>query len=77
MPEPVQFGVVIPLNIALGQQTPSVASVLITARSITNTDVWDTTRTNLPFICILALVLLLVTYVPAGVSLPLVDAFYL
>ncbi|WP_205963837.1 TRAP transporter large permease subunit [Pseudoruegeria sp. SK021] len=73
--DPVQFGILITLNIALGQQTPPVASVLVTACSIAKTDVWGTTRTNLPFIGVLVLVLLLVTYVPA-VSLTLVDFFY-
>lgn len=73
--DPVQFGILLTLNIALGQQTPPVASVLVTACSIAKTDVWGTTRTNLPFIGVLLLVLLLVTYVPA-VSLTLVDIFY-
>jgi TRAP-type C4-dicarboxylate transport system permease large subunit len=73
--DPVQFGILLTLNIALGQQTPPVASVLVTACSIAKTDVWKTTRTNLPFIAVLVTVLLLVTYVPA-VSLTLVDVFY-
>ncbi|WP_417480651.1 TRAP transporter large permease [Maricaulis maris] len=73
--DPIQFGILLTLNIALGQQTPPVASVLVTACSIAKTDVWSTTRTNLPFIGVLVLVLLLVTYVPA-VSLSLVDVFY-
>jgi len=72
---PIQFGILLTLNIALGQQTPPVASVLVTACSIAKTDIWGTTRTNLPFIGVLVLVLLLVTYVPA-VSLTLVDVFY-
>ncbi|MGY3438843.1 MULTISPECIES: TRAP transporter large permease [unclassified Marinovum] len=73
--DPIQFGILLTLNIALGQQTPPVASVLVTACSIAKTDVWSTTRTNLPFIGVLVLVLLLVTYVPA-VSLSLVNVFY-
>ena len=73
--DPVQFGILLTLKIALGQQTPPVASVLVTACSIARTDIWRTTRTNLPFIGILLVVLLLVTYVPA-VSLSLVDFFY-
>ncbi len=73
--DPIQFGILLTLNIALGQQTPPVASVLATACSIARTDIWRTTRTNLPFIGVLMLVLLLVTYVPA-VSLTLVSLFY-
>ena len=71
----MQFGILLTLNVALGQQTPPVASVLVTASSIAKTDVWGTTRTNLPFIGVLVLVLLLVTYVPA-VPLSLVEVFY-
>jgi tripartite ATP-independent transporter DctM subunit len=73
--DPVHFGILLTLNIALGQQTPPVASVLVTACSIAKTDVWATTRTNLPFIGVLVLVLLIVTYVPA-VPLWLVGVFY-
>jgi tripartite ATP-independent transporter DctM subunit len=73
--DPVHFGILLTLNIALGQQTPPVASVLVTACSIAKTDVWETTKTNLPFIGVLVLVLLIVTYVPA-VPLWLVGVFY-
>ena len=73
--DPVQFGILLTLNIALGQQTPPVASVLVTACSIARTDIWRTTKTNLPFIGVLVLLLVLVTYVP-WVSLSLVDFFY-
>ncbi|MFO6466084.1 TRAP transporter large permease [Jannaschia sp. KMU-145] len=73
--DPVHFGILLTLNIALGQQTPPVASVLVTACSIAKTDVWATTKTNLPFIGVLVFVLLTVTYVPA-VPLWLVGVFY-
>ena len=73
--DPIQFGILLTLNIALGQQTPPVASVLITSCSIAGTDVWRTTRTNLPFIGVLVAVLMLVTYVPA-VPLWLVGVVY-
>ena len=73
--DPIQFGIILTLNIALGQQTPPVASVLVTACSIARTDIWKTTKANLPFIAVLVAVLLLVTYVPA-VSLSLVSVFY-
>ncbi|OGA14729.1 MAG: C4-dicarboxylate ABC transporter permease [Betaproteobacteria bacterium RIFCSPLOWO2_02_FULL_66_14] len=73
--DPVHFGLVVTLNLAIGQQTPPVASVLMTACSIAKENVWDVTRANLPFIGVLLLVLLLVTYVPA-VPLALVNLFY-
>jgi tripartite ATP-independent transporter DctM subunit len=73
--DPVQFGIILTLNIAIGQQTPPVASVLMAACAIARTDIWRTTVTNLPFIGVLFLVLMLVTYVPA-VPLSLVRLFY-
>lgn len=62
--DPIHFGIIVTLNLAIGQQTPPVASVLITACSIAKAGIWETTRTNLPFIAVLAFILLLVTYVP-------------
>ena len=73
--DPIQFGLIMTLNIAVGQQTPPVASVLVTSCSIAKTDIWETTKVNLPFIVVLLGVLLLVTYVPA-ISLTLVEIFY-
>ena len=62
--DPIHFGIIVTLNLAIGQQTPPVASVLITACSIAKAGIWETTRPNLPFIGVLAFILLLVTYVP-------------
>jgi tripartite ATP-independent transporter DctM subunit len=72
---PIQFGLIMTLNIAIGQQTPPVASVLVTSCSIARTDIWETTKVNIPFILVLVCVLLLVTYFPP-VSLTLVNLFY-
>lgn len=73
--DPIHFGLVVTLNLAIGQQTPPVASVLMTACAIARSDIWETTKVNLPFIAALLAVLLLCTYVP-GLSLGLVDLFY-
>jgi C4-dicarboxylate transporter, DctM subunit len=71
----VHFGLIVTLNLAIGQQTPPVASVLITACSIAKADVWEVTKVNVYFIGVLAVVLLLVTYVPI-IPLALVELFY-
>ncbi len=71
----VHFGLIVTLNLAIGQQTPPVASVLITACSIAKADVWDVTKVNVYFIAVLAAVLILVTYVPI-IPLALVEYFY-
>ncbi len=73
--DPIHFGIILTLNLAIGQQTPPVASVLITASSIAKTDIWQTTKSNLPFIVVLLALLLLVTYVPV-IPLSLVEYFY-
>lgn len=73
--DPVHFGLVVTLNLAIGQQTPPVASVLMTACSIAKENIWDVSKANLPFIGVLLAVLLLVTYVPA-IPLFLVKLFY-
>jgi tripartite ATP-independent transporter DctM subunit len=73
--DPIHFGLVLTLNLAIGQQTPPVASVLIAACSIAKTDIWETTKANLGFIGVLLLVLFLCTYVP-WFSLALIEFFY-
>jgi len=73
--DPVHFGILVTLNLAIGQQTPPVASVLMTTCSIAREDIWSVTRANLPFIALLLALLMLVTYVPI-ISMGLVEAFY-
>jgi C4-dicarboxylate transporter, DctM subunit len=73
--DPVHFGLVVTLNLAIGQQTPPVASVLMAASAIAKADIWAVSRDNVPFIIALALVLILCTYVP-WLSLGLVHLFY-
>ncbi len=73
--DPVQFGIVITINLGIGQQTPPVASVLTVACSIARADMWEVTKVNIWFIAVLLLVLILCTYVPAF-PLALVHLFY-
>jgi len=73
--DPVHFGLVVTLNLAIGQQTPPVASVLATACSIAKEDIWSVARANMPFLAVLLIVLMIVTYVPA-VPMWLVNVLY-
>jgi tripartite ATP-independent transporter DctM subunit len=73
--DPIHFGLIVTLNLAIGQQTPPVASVLMTACSIAKANIWDVTRVNVWFIGVLLLVLMLVTYVPA-IPMGLVNLLY-
>ena len=73
--DPVHFGLVVTINLGIGQQTPPVASVLMVACSIAKASVWEVTRVNIYFIGVLFAVLMLVTYVPVT-GLGLVQLFY-
>ncbi|MBK7061076.1 MAG: TRAP transporter large permease [Rubrivivax sp.] len=73
--DPVHFGLIVTLNLGIGQQTPPVASVLMASCAIAKADMWKVTRVNLPFIGVLLATLMLVTYVPA-VPMFLVEMFY-
>jgi C4-dicarboxylate transporter DctM subunit len=73
--DPVHFGIIVTLNLGIGQQTPPVASVLVTACSVANADIWEVSKVNIYFIGVLFAMLMLVTYVPA-VPMSLVEYFY-
>ncbi|MFP6827687.1 MAG: TRAP transporter large permease [Gammaproteobacteria bacterium] len=73
--DPVHFGLVVTLNLGIGQQTPPVASVLVTACSVAKADIWEVSRVNIYFISVLFAVLMLVTYIPA-IPMSLVNLFY-
>ncbi|PJG84447.1 TRAP transporter large permease [Conservatibacter flavescens] len=73
--DPIHFGIILTLNIAIGQQTPPVASVLITASSIAKKDIWSVTKDNVWFIFVLFITLMAVTYIPA-LTVGMVDLLY-
>ncbi|MEJ7669080.1 MAG: TRAP transporter large permease [Casimicrobiaceae bacterium] len=73
--DPVHFGLIVTINLGIGQQTPPVASVLMVASSIAKASIWEVTRVNVWFIGVLIGVLLMVTYVPVT-GLGLVEFFY-
>jgi len=73
--DPVHFGLIVTLNLAIGQQTPPVASVLITACSIAKTNIWEVSKVNVYFIAVLFTVLMICTYIPF-IPMFLVEYFY-
>jgi len=73
--DPVHFGIIVTLNLGIGQQTPPVASVLVTACSVAKADIWQVSKVNIYFVAVLFTMLMLVTYVPA-VPMALVEYFY-
>jgi len=73
--DPVHFGLIVTINLGIGQQTPPVASVLMVACSIARASVWEVSRVNIWFIGVLFAVLMMVTYIPIT-GLGLVELFY-
>ncbi|HET6946359.1 MAG TPA: TRAP transporter large permease [bacterium] len=63
--DPTHFGIIVTLNLAIGQQTPPVASVLLTACAVAKQPVGTVFREAIPFIICLLITLAIVTYVPA------------
>jgi len=62
--DPIHFGIIVTLNLGVGQQTPPVATVLFTTAAIAKISFWEVWRVGWAFTLVLALVTLLVTYVP-------------
>lgn len=62
--DPVHFGIIVCLNVGIGQQTPPVASIALTVSSITGLKIQDVLAYNKWFILIMVVVLLVVSYVP-------------
>jgi C4-dicarboxylate transporter, DctM subunit len=70
--DPIHFGIIVTINLGVGQQTPPVATVLFTVATIARLPFWEVFKAGWPFTLVLALVTLLVTYVP-WISLGLVN----
>jgi tripartite ATP-independent transporter DctM subunit len=73
--DPVHFGLIVTINLGIGQQTPPVASVLAVSCSIAKASMWEVSKVNVYFVGVLLAVLLMVTYIPVT-GLGLVHLFY-
>lgn len=62
--DPIQFGVVMVLNLCIGLITPPVGSVLYVASGISRVGISDLTRGEFPFVIALIIALFVTTYVP-------------
>lgn len=62
--DPIHFGLIVSVNLGVGQQTPPVATVLMTTSTIANVSMWEVFRTGLWYTMVLVFLTLLVTYVP-------------
>ncbi|QGU96250.1 TRAP transporter large permease subunit [Clostridium bovifaecis] len=72
--DPVQFGVMIVFNLAVGTITPPVGSVLFVGASIANLEIEDVIKKLVPYFVAILIVLLMVTFIP-GISVWLPKAF--
>jgi C4-dicarboxylate transporter DctM subunit len=63
--DPVHFGVIMVVNLAIGFVTPPVGINLYVASSMTKIPVLTIARGALPFIAAFFIALLLITFVPA------------
>jgi C4-dicarboxylate transporter DctM subunit len=73
--DPVHFGLIVTLNLGIGQQTPPVASVLITACSVAKADIWEVSKVNVWYVGCIFIILMMCTYIPA-IPMFLVNLFY-
>jgi C4-dicarboxylate transporter, DctM subunit len=62
--DPIHFGIIVTINLGVGQQTPPVATVLFTTAAIARISFWEVFKMGWPFTLVLVLVTVLVTYVP-------------
>jgi tripartite ATP-independent transporter DctM subunit len=63
--DPVQFGVILVLNLGIGLCTPPVGAVLFVGCAVGKVQIWEVVRTIWPFYIAAVFTLMLVTYIPA------------
>jgi tripartite ATP-independent transporter DctM subunit len=61
--DPIHFGVVMILNLMIGQLTPPVGLLLFVVMGVTNVKLKDVLKPLMPFIFVLFIVLMLITYI--------------
>lgn len=62
--DPIHFGIVMVVNMELGMLTPPVGLNLFVASSLTGLSLKDVTTSVLPWLCVMLVGLLLITYIP-------------
>jgi len=73
--DPIQFAMIMVMNLVIGLTTPPVGVCLFVASSIGNISIEKISKAGLPFLLVSLFVLLLVTYIPE-ISLFLPGLFY-
>ena len=63
--DPVQFGVIMVVNLAIGFVTPPIGVNLFVASSLTDVPVMEIAKKAMPMIVLFLIALLLITFIPA------------
>ena len=63
--DPIQFGVIMVVNLAIGFVTPPIGVNLFVASALTDVPVMEIARKAMPMICLFLVALLLFTFIPA------------
>ena len=63
--DPIHFGSMIVTNVAIGMAAPPIGYCLFVGMAISGLKLWPVARAILPFVGVMLVVLMLVTYVPA------------
>lgn len=70
---PVQFGIMVSMNLCIGTITPPVGSILFTGCKVGGIKIEQVIRELLPYFGVILVALLLVTYIPS-ISMALPEA---
>ena len=62
--DPVQFGIMMMLNLGIGLATPPVGSALFVGCAVGKTSIENATKAMLPFYVVMIVVLMLITFIP-------------
>jgi C4-dicarboxylate transporter DctM subunit len=73
--DPIHFGVMIVVNMEIGMVTPPVGLNLFVTAGITDMTAWNVLKAALPWVTLLCIFLVIITYVPI-VSTLLPDAVF-
>ncbi len=68
--EPIHFGILIECNVALGFITPPIGNVLFTACAVVDVPLERVMKPLLPMIAVLAVTMMIITYVPDSFDVP-------
>ena len=62
--DPIHFGVLMTVNLAIGFVTPPIGTTLFVANSLTQIPITRIAKHALPFIAMFLLALMMITYIP-------------